>query len=71
MLDLCPFGAAFRLVFLLPQGGADAGEEKIVIERFFEEIRSPDLHRFDCKRDIAVTGDNDDRNADLKFFQAP
>ena len=47
------------------EGRPDRADQDLVVERFLDEVDGARLHRLDGKRDVAVTGDHDDRNRDL------
>src|SRR6516164_8233979 len=69
MLDFDALGAALRLSLLLLQRGADTGHKLIVVKRFLEEIGGADFHGLDCKRNVAVAGNDNYWNAEFELLQ--
>ena len=60
------------LDFGLPERRVDHSDQTIILEGFFKETGCPQLHGFDGKRDIAMSGHDHDRKrtmAGLHPFQ--
>ena len=60
--DVVEFGAGLPLMAVRLDGGADGLEEILVVDRLGEEINRAALHGAHAHRDVAVAGEEDDRD---------